>query len=166
MSCVAHQYSRVNFYSSLEVNLSLYYGGVVCRETILYSMSVDQCKCQWLSEDVRGPWTTDSPGPLPILHNFFPLTPPPHTPLLRICTLLSLLPYMISIRHFLISTYFMVYFGNLGPFDDAMGKMGAPWWRNDKWDPLITWWKIRGHNGGPWWRNDELGPLLINMMGN
>ena len=29
MSYVAHQYSRVNFYSSLEVNLSLYYGGVV-----------------------------------------------------------------------------------------------------------------------------------------
>ena len=29
MSYVAHQYSRVDFYSSLEVNLSLYYGGVV-----------------------------------------------------------------------------------------------------------------------------------------
>ena len=29
MSHVAHQYSRVDFYSSLEVNLSLYYGGVV-----------------------------------------------------------------------------------------------------------------------------------------
>ena len=28
MSYVAHQYSRVDFYSSLEVNLSLYYGGV------------------------------------------------------------------------------------------------------------------------------------------
>ena len=28
----------------------------------------------------------------------------------------------------------MVYFGNLGPFDDAIGKMGAPLWRNDKWD--------------------------------
>ena len=41
----------------------------------------------------------------------------------------------------------MVYFGNLGPFDDAMGKMGAPWWRNDKWDPLIMWWGIRDHNG-------------------
>ena len=26
---------------------------------------------------------------------------------------------------------------------------GGPWWRNDKWDPLITWWEIRGHNGGP-----------------
>ena len=32
----------------------------------------------------------------------------------------------------------MVYFGNLGPFDDAMGEMGAPWWRKDKWDPLIA----------------------------
>ena len=28
MSYVAHQYSQVVFYSSLEVNLSLYYGGV------------------------------------------------------------------------------------------------------------------------------------------
>ena len=28
VSYVAHQYSRVDFYSSLEVNLSLYYGGV------------------------------------------------------------------------------------------------------------------------------------------
>ena len=28
MSHVAHQYSRVDFYSSLEVNLSLYCGGV------------------------------------------------------------------------------------------------------------------------------------------
>ena len=28
MSHAAHQYSRVDFYSSLEVNLSLYYGGV------------------------------------------------------------------------------------------------------------------------------------------
>ena len=28
VSFVAHQYSRVDFYSSLEVNLSLYYGGV------------------------------------------------------------------------------------------------------------------------------------------
>ena len=28
MSHVVHQYSRVDFYSSLEVNLSLYYGGV------------------------------------------------------------------------------------------------------------------------------------------
>ena len=47
---------------------------------------------QWRSEDVRGPWTTDSPGPLPILHNLIPLTPPPQTPLLRPCTRLT---YMI-----------------------------------------------------------------------
>ena len=45
---------------------------------------------QWRSKDVWGPWTTDSPGPLPILHNLIPLTPPPHTPLLRLCTRLSL----------------------------------------------------------------------------
>ena len=29
MSNVAHQYSRVDFYLSVEVNLSLYYGGVL-----------------------------------------------------------------------------------------------------------------------------------------
>ena len=29
MSYVTRQYSRVGFYSSVEVNLSLYYGGVV-----------------------------------------------------------------------------------------------------------------------------------------
>ena len=46
---------------------------------------------QWRSKDVRGPWTTDSPGPLPILHNLIPLTPPSHTPLLRLCTRLPLL---------------------------------------------------------------------------
>ena len=34
VSYVAHQYSRVDFYSSLEVNLSLYYGGV---ETLMGS---------------------------------------------------------------------------------------------------------------------------------
>ena len=59
----------------------------------------------------------------------------------------------------------MVYFGNLSPFDDALREMGAPWWRNDKWDPLITWWEIRGHNAGPlmtqWW----IG-TLDNVMGN
>ena len=31
MSYVTHQYSRVDFYSSLEVNLSLYYGGVLFK---------------------------------------------------------------------------------------------------------------------------------------
>ena len=34
MSYVAHQYSRVDFYSSLEVNLSLYYGGVGVQTTL------------------------------------------------------------------------------------------------------------------------------------
>ena len=44
---------------------------------------------QWRSEDVRGPWTKDSPGPLPIFHNLVPLIPPPHTPLPRLYTCLS-----------------------------------------------------------------------------
>ena len=81
------------------------------------------------------------------------------------------------IRHFLISTYLMVYFGNLGPFDDGMGEMGGPWWHNDKWDPLITWWEIRGHNGGPlddtkmdwdplitWWELEVI--ILMTWWGN
>ena len=50
----------------------------------------------------------------------------------------------------------MVYFGNLSPFDDAMGEMGAPWWRDGKLEVTM---------GVPWWRNDELGPL-DNVMGN
>ena len=45
---------------------------------------------QWRSKDVRGPWTTDSLGPLPILQNFIPLTPLPYTPQLRLCTRLYL----------------------------------------------------------------------------
>ena len=40
--------------------------------------------------------------------------------------------YMILNTHFLINTYLIVYFGNLGPFDDMMGEMGAPWWCNDR----------------------------------
>ena len=39
VSYVAHQYSRVDFYSSLEVNLSLYYGGVQ-RYITLWVLSV------------------------------------------------------------------------------------------------------------------------------
>ena len=31
----------------------------------LFSTSCVGCKTQWRSEDVRGPWTTDYPGPLP-----------------------------------------------------------------------------------------------------
>ena len=39
---MAHQYSRVGFNSSVEinkVNLSLYYGGVICRGSICHSSS-------------------------------------------------------------------------------------------------------------------------------
>ena len=42
-----------------------------------------------------------------------------------------------------------MYFGNLGPIDDAMGEMRAIDDANDKRDPLITWWEIIGHIGGP-----------------
>ena len=46
-------------------------------------------------------------------------------PLLRLCTRLSLL-YDFKYDTFLISTDLMVHFGNLVPFDDAMGEMGDP----------------------------------------
>ena len=51
------------------------------------------------------------------------------------------------------------------------GGNGGPWWRNDKWDPLITWWEIRGHNGGPlmtnwwigtpWYRDGKLEVIIL-----
>ena len=48
MSHVAHQYSRVDFYSSLEVNLSLYYGGVALfslefASEVIWKVEPDQC---------------------------------------------------------------------------------------------------------------------------
>ena len=63
----------------------------VCKKIFKWYHSMVRSKSygQWHSKDVRGPWTTDSPGPLPILHNIIPLTPPPHTPLLRLCTCLQ-----------------------------------------------------------------------------
>ena len=39
VSYVTHLYSRVDFYSSLEVNLSLYYGGVDLCYLVLYSLA-------------------------------------------------------------------------------------------------------------------------------
>ena len=46
----------------------------------------------------------------------------------------------------------MVYFGNLGPFDDAMGAPEPLDYSMMNWDPLLTWWEIRGHKamGVPW----------------
>ena len=130
---------------------------------------------QWRSEDFRGPWTTDSLGPLLTFHNLIALTPPPtYTPTQTLHTFISIIWFWI--RHFLISTYLMVYFGNLGPFDDSMGEVGVPWWRNDKWYPLITWWEIRGHNGGtlkmqwwigaPWYRDGNLEVIILMTWGN
>ena len=55
----------------------------------------------------------------------------------------------------------MVYFGNFDPFDDAMEEMRAHWWQNDEWNPLITWWEIRGHKWGP------IDDAMMNwVMGN
>ena len=45
MSNVAHQYSRVGYYSSVEVNLSLYYGGVPSHQANdLHRMLLQPCK--------------------------------------------------------------------------------------------------------------------------
>ena len=68
--------------------------------------------------------------------------------------------YVILNTALLISTYIMVQFENLGPFDDAMGEIGVPLWRNDKWDSLKTWWEIRGHRGGP-----RVGDAMMNWDG-
>ena len=115
----------------------------------------------------------DYPGPpSPILHNFIPLNPPPHTFLLRLCTRLSLIG-----RYYKSTALFNQYIshklytwcileiwvplltqrGKWGPLDDAndkqdhlvtwweiIGHTGAPWMIN--WDPSITWWEIRGHH--------------------
>ena len=50
MSNVAHHYSRVDFYLSVEVNLSLYYGGVVQnygfrKEMVSWSNLEKLCSC-------------------------------------------------------------------------------------------------------------------------
>ena len=82
-------------------------------------------------------------GPSPIRHNLIPLNPPPHTSLLRLCTSLSLtcsydFKYStFSSVHILSYVIYMVYFGNLGPFDDTMGEMRPIDDANDKRDPLI-----------------------------
>ena len=78
-------------------------------------------KKQRRSEDVRGPWTKDSSGPLPILYNLISLTPPPHTLLLKLCTRLYDFKYGTFNQYISHGI-----FGNFGPFDDAMGEMGAP----------------------------------------
>ena len=86
---------------------------------------------QWRSKDVRGPWTTDSLGPLPILQNFIPLTPLPYTPQLRLCTRLSLynFKYDPSVHiSWCILEIWVPYdaIGEMGPLDDAMIN-GTPW---------------------------------------
>ena len=54
---MAHQYSRVGFYSSVEVNLSLYYGGVTKTSQFILLISrmdgsTTSCTCLRLSEIV------------------------------------------------------------------------------------------------------------------
>ena len=85
---------------------------VACLRTVKkvenpHCISLEDTQNQWHSEDVRGPWTTDSLGPLPILHYLIPLIPPPLTPYSDFAHVFSLL-YDLKIRHFLISTHIMV----------------------------------------------------------
>ena len=86
---------------------------------------------QWRSKDVRGPWTRDSPGPLPWYFKtlFLWHQSPPHTPLLRLYTRLSLL-YDLNTALFNQYTSHVVFW-----------KFRSLWWCD-------------GENGGPWWRND------------
>ena len=74
---------------------------------------------------VRGPWTTDLPGPLPILHNLIPLTPPYiHT--------YSDFAY-VYLYYMILSTALFNQYISHGVF----WKFGSLWLRNNKWDPLI-----------------------------
>ena len=58
-------------------------------------------------------------------------------------------------------------FGSLWWRDGGNG--GAPWWRNDNWDPLIPWWEIRGHHFDDMMRKlgaldgamENLGPFAL-----
>ena len=40
-----------------------------------YRMGVSSCHSQWRSEDVRGPWTTEFPGPPPLPFLYLPFLP-------------------------------------------------------------------------------------------
>ena len=128
-------------------------------------------------------------GAPPILHNHIPLTPPPHTPLLRLA---HVYPYHMILNTALFNQYTShgVFWKFGFPLMERWGKwgdgeVGAPWWCNNKWIPLITWWEIRGHrfddimrklgaldgameNLGPlalWWRNGKL-QTLKKLRGN
>ena len=65
VSYVANQYSRVDFYPSLEINLSLYYGGVLTREAPHILDHTAAALVHWVSVYHRptvGP--DDRPGPM------------------------------------------------------------------------------------------------------
>ena len=52
------------------------------------------------------------------------LWPRPHTPTQTLHTFISIIFMILNTALFNQYIHLMVYFGNLGPFDDAMGKMG------------------------------------------
>ena len=86
---------------------------------------------QWRREDVRGPWTTDSPGPLPILHNLIPLTSPPPDIQLYSDFAHVYLYYMISNM-----THFNQYTSHgVGAILEIWVPLMARW---EKWGPLMT----------------------------
>ena len=115
----------------------------------------------------------DNPGPLLILHN-----PPTYIFTQTLHTFIS--NRQIWSVH-IIKVIYVVCFGNLGPFDDAMGGMRASWWRKWKtrpfdnvmgnyrshwgplndamiyWDPLIAWWELGALDG----EMDNLGPFTL-----
>ena len=105
---------------------------------------------QWRSKDVRGQWTTDSPGPLSILHNLIPLTPPPHTLLLIPCTCLSLLWFK--------SALFNQYTSH-----GVFWKHGSLWWRNGEVGAMGKWGLLDDAmiNGSPWERDGKLEVIIL-----
>ena len=88
--------------------------------------------------------------PSPILH--IPLTPPPHTPLLIQYLYRQIWFWTFSTSHKLntwcILEIWVPLMTQWGPLDDAMIN----------WDPLITWWEIRGHHFDDMMR--KWGPLI------
>ena len=106
---------------------------------------------QWRSEDVGGPWTMDSPGPLPILL-WQALSHTPCSKFTHVCLFYRQIWFYTALFNQFISDRSRLYTwcileiwvplmtrcGKWGPFDDAM--------INYNWDLLITLWEIRGHH--------------------
>ena len=100
---------------------------------------------QWRSKDVpaHGQWTLRGPSPYFITFLHWPL---PHIHLYSNFAHVYLYYMILNTARFDQYIFHGVFwkFGSLWWRD---GGNGVSWWRNDKCNPLITWWEIGGHNG-------------------